>query len=87
VKQAQPGRQPTTASLTLGCWNIRSLRQRPRHPPLGRQLYSLELDHLGIQLASVVKPGGVHLDQSKKNIAPYFGMVLRMVKNSSRELV
>jgi len=25
VKQARPGRQPATASVALGCWNVRSL--------------------------------------------------------------
>jgi len=28
VKQARPGRQPTAASLTLACWNV---RRRLRH--------------------------------------------------------
>ena len=31
VKQARSGRQPTTASLTLGCWNVRSLGPQRGH--------------------------------------------------------
>ena len=30
VKQAQPGRQPATASLAFGCWNVRSLGPKDR---------------------------------------------------------
>ena len=40
VKQARPSRQPATASLALGCWNIRSLGPQTEATPFspGRQL-------------------------------------------------
>ena len=56
VKQARPGHQPATASLALGCWNVRSLGpQTEATPSFPRKtaLIDLELDRLGIQLASL----------------------------------
>jgi len=56
VKQAQPGRQPATASLALGCWNVRSLGPQTEATQFSLRktaLIDLELDRLGIQLASL----------------------------------
>ena len=56
VKQARPGRQPTTASLTLGCWNVRSIRPQTEATPSSRRktaFINLELNHPGIQLAAL----------------------------------
>ena len=56
VKQARPGRQPATASLTLGCCNVRSLGPQTDATPSSPRKTALidqELDRLGIQLASL----------------------------------
>jgi len=56
VKKARPGRQPATASLILGCWNVRSLGPQTEPTPSSLRktaLINLELDRLGIQLASL----------------------------------
>jgi len=56
VKQVRPGRQPATASLALGCWNVRSLGPQTEatiSSPRKTALIDLELDRLGIQLASL----------------------------------
>ena len=58
VKQARPGRQPATTSLELGCWNVRSLGPLTEATPTSPRktaLIDLELDRLGIQLASLSK--------------------------------
>ena len=56
VKQTRPGRQPATASLALGCWNVRSLGPQTEatlSSPRKTALIDLELDPLGIQLPSL----------------------------------
>ena len=59
VKQARPGRQPATASLALGCWNVRSLGpQTAATPSSPRKTASI-----GLEPVSLAKPGGIHLDQ------------------------
>jgi len=58
VKQARPGRQPTTASITLDCWNVRSLGPQTETTASSLRkiaLINLELGRLGIQLASLSK--------------------------------
>ena len=94
VKQARPCRQGTMASLTLGYWNVCSLGPQTEAMPSSPRkitLINVELDRLRIHLASIsetwwcssANPGGVH--QSKENITPYFGTVLRVVTSQSRE--
>ena len=54
--QARPGRQPVTASLAVGCWNVSSLGPQTEATPSSPRktaLIDLELDRLGIQLASL----------------------------------
>jgi len=56
VKQARRGRQLATASLALGCWNVRSLGPQTEATPSSPRttaFIDLELDCLGIQLASL----------------------------------
>ena len=56
VRHARPGRQPATASPALGCWNVRSLGPQIEAMPFSPRktaLIDMELDRLGIQLASL----------------------------------
>ena len=56
VKQARTSCQPATASLALGCWSARFLEPQTEATPSSPQktaVIDLELDRLGIQLASL----------------------------------
>jgi len=73
--------------------NERSLKSTGLNGMVSNELVSTVMESLWLEWnwtafssswLHVAKPGDVNLDQSKKNITPYFGTVLRTVKAQAR---